>query len=112
MSDLNEQRIRSQSRFMALAACLGFLLLCQSPLSLVLEIHHVFAEVDHDGHEHSDFDLCQWVQQHSSGSIIIDPPRLTTLVSGEFERSFHPENFIFSSLVRSIGSRAPPSLLV
>ena len=103
---------RHQSRFIATAICLGVLLLCQSPFSLVLEIHHVFAAVDHDGHEHSDFDLCQWVQQHSSGSIVIDPPSLTTLVSGEFDRSFHSETFIFSSLVRSIGSRAPPSFVV
>ena len=38
-------------------------------------------------------------------------PRLTTLVSREFDRSFHPENFISSSLVRSTGSRAPPFLV-
>ena len=112
MNDLNQQRIRSQSRFMALAACLGLLLLCQAPLSLALEIHHVFAEVDRDGHEHSDFDLCQWVQQHTSGSLVMDPPRLTTLVSCEFDRSLYPETFIASSLVRFFGSRAPPSLLV
>ena len=111
MNDPNHQRMGSQRWFVAPAIFLGVLLLCQSPFSVVLEIHHVFAEVDHDGHEHSDFDLCQWVQQHSSGSIVIDPPKLTTLVSGEFDRSFHPENFISSSLVRSFGSRAPPSLV-
>ena len=97
---------------MALAVWLGLLLLCQASFSIALEIHHVFAAVDGDGHEHSAFDLCQWVQQHASGSIVVDPPRLTTLVSGEVDRSFHSEIFIFSSLVRSIGSRAPPSLIV
>ena len=82
MNGPNPKGMRRPSRLTATALFLGVLLLCQSPLSIVLEIHHVFAEVDHDGHEHSDFDLCQWVQQHSSGSIVIDPPRLTTLVSG------------------------------
>ena len=110
MNDFTQKRRGSQSRLMGTAICLGVLLLCQAPFSLVLEIHHVFAEVDHDGHEHSDFDLCQWVQQHSSGSIVIDPPQLTTLVSREYDHSVHPDTFILSSLVRSIGSRAPPSL--
>ena len=105
----NQPNRLSPGRGMAIAAFLGVLLLCQSPLSLVLEIHHVFAEVDHDGHEHSDFDLCQWVQQHSNGSIAIDPPRLTTLIRGEFHRSIPPETFLSSSLIRSFGSRAPPS---
>ena len=71
-----------QGRFIATALCLGILLLCQAPFSLALEIHHVFAEVDHDGHEHSDFDLCQWVQQHTGGSLVMDPPRLTTQITG------------------------------
>ncbi|WP_454061760.1 hypothetical protein [Candidatus Nitrospira salsa] len=44
------------------------------PFSGALEIHHVFAEVDHDGHEHSDFDLCQWVQQHANGLFVYERP--------------------------------------
>ena len=73
--------IRSQltptSRFsMGLALILGLVLLSSIPFVHALEIHHLFADVDHDGHQHSDFDLCQWVQHHTANSLIWDGPRL------------------------------------
>lgn len=59
------------SRFsIGLALVLGLVLLVSAPFVHALEIHHLFAEVDHDGHQHSDFDLCQWVQHHTASSPI------------------------------------------
>ena len=49
------------------------LLLVMVPFGSALAVHHDFAEVDHDGHRHSDFDLCKWVEQHASSSFCIQP---------------------------------------
>ena len=47
------------------------------PFAHALEIHHLFAEVDHDAHQHSEFDLCQWVKHHTGNSLAWDPPQVT-----------------------------------
>jgi hypothetical protein len=52
-------------------------LLALTPFAAALEIHHDLAAADHDGHEHSDTDLCQWVQHHTSGSILTGVPAVT-----------------------------------
>ena len=44
-------------------------LLVLAPFAAAQDIHHELAAADADGHEHSDTDLCQWVQHHTSGSI-------------------------------------------
>ena len=108
----SNQRQHAKRYFsLTLAVCLGLVLLCQLPFTVALEIHHVFAAVDHDGHEHSDFDLCQWIQQHTTGSIAMEPPRLTALIKSELNRWLHTETLFSSSLVPSSGSRAPPSFV-
>lgn len=59
------------SRFsIGLTLVLGLVLLVSPPFVHALEIHHLFAEVDHDGHQHSEFDLCQWVQHHTASSPV------------------------------------------
>ena len=62
-----------------IAYLVGLIFICLLPFSGALEIHHVFAEVDHDGHEHSDFDLCQWVQQHANGLLVLEKPIVESL---------------------------------
>ena len=52
---------------------LALLLLVMVPFGSALAVHHDFAEVDHDGHQHSDFDICQWVEHHASGTFTIQP---------------------------------------
>ncbi|PJA77845.1 MAG: hypothetical protein CO149_07255 [Nitrospirae bacterium CG_4_9_14_3_um_filter_51_5] len=61
----------------SLVLVLGLLLLSSIPFVPALEIHHLFADVDHDGHQHSDFDLCQWIQHHTSNSLVWDVPPLS-----------------------------------
>ena len=50
------------------------IVLVSAPVGFALEIHHIFGEVDHDGHQHTDFDLCQWVQFHSAHSLAGENP--------------------------------------
>ena len=63
---------RSSCRQAAIAIFVSLIYFCLPTFASALEIHHFFAEVDHDGHEHSDSDLCQWVQANGSGSTNFD----------------------------------------
>ena len=56
---------------------LMLLLLAIAPFAVAQDVHHELAAADHDGHEHSDTDLCQWVQHHTAGSLDIGAPLLT-----------------------------------
>ena len=51
------------------AVGLVLLLLAIAPFAVAQDVHHELATADHDGHEHSDTDLCQWVQHHTAGSL-------------------------------------------
>jgi hypothetical protein len=62
---------KSSSVVALLLACM---LLAMAPFAAALEIHHELAAADHDGHEHSDTDLCQWVQYHTGHSLVGDAP--------------------------------------
>ena len=71
---MSKQKISTKLRL-----ALGILILivlASSSIGYALEIHHVFAEVDHDGHQHSEFDLCQWVQFHTAHSLVGEDPAL------------------------------------
>ena len=48
---------------------LVLLLLTIAPFAVAQDVHHELAAADHDGHEHSDTDLCQWVKHHTAGSF-------------------------------------------
>lgn len=54
-------------RFLIALAALAAVLV-MAPFGVALSVHHQLAEADHDGHQHSDFDLCQWVQYHGTSS--------------------------------------------
>ncbi len=90
---------------MYLALACTLLLLAMAPLAGALEVHHEFAEADHDGHQHSDFDLCQWVQFNAGNSLTLEAIQLSkpwvetsslgqfpvlTLFSAQFSRSTTP----------------------
>jgi hypothetical protein len=92
------------------ATGLVLLLLVMAPFAVALEIHHALAAADHDGHEHSDTDLCEWVQHHTAGSLDFDRPPLAAC---GLARPHAPpfETFLLSIDFPSIGpSRAPPHL--
>jgi len=56
---------------------LVLLLLAIAPFAVAQDVHHELAAADHDGHEHSDTDLCQWLQHHTAGSLDVGAPLLT-----------------------------------
>jgi len=96
-------------RFRAgLSVGLILLLLALAPLAVAQDVHHELAAADTDGHEHSENDLCQWVQHHTAGSLDLDAPKLT--VCDLVRHQVLPAAAIlFSVDLTSIGpSRAPP----
>jgi len=58
----------------ALPLALSGVLLALAPFAVALEVHHELAAADYDGHQHSDTDLCQWVQHHTGTSLTADAP--------------------------------------
>lgn len=60
----------------AVLLALAAVLLAMAPFAVALEVHHELAAADGDGHQHSDTDLCQWVQSHTGSSLPADAPAL------------------------------------
>jgi hypothetical protein len=91
-----------------LSVGLILLLLAISPFAVAQDVHHELAAADTDGHEHSDTDLCQWVQHHTSGSLDVDVSHLSVC---EFVHNQDPpvESVLLSVDLSVVGpSRAPP----
>ncbi|MEY4706187.1 MAG: hypothetical protein RL042_2392 [Nitrospirota bacterium] len=87
---------------------LVLLLLTIAPFAVAQDVHHELAAADHDGHEHSDTDLCQWVQHHTAGSLDVGAPILTAC---EFVNLLElpADSVLLSFELSTIGpSRAPP----
>ena len=59
------------------ATGLVLFLLAIAPFAVAQDVHHELAAADHDGHEHSDTDLCQWVKHHTAGFLDIGAPLFT-----------------------------------
>jgi hypothetical protein len=94
----------------SIALALALLLVTIAPFSTALAVHHELAAADHDGHEHSDTDLCQWVQYHTGHSLVADVPTVCSLLHPITPR-LHPQAlFFFITVSDSIASRAPPAV--
>lgn len=90
------------------AISLVLLLLAIAPFAVAQDVHHELAAADHDGHEHSDNDLCQWLQHHTAGSLDVDVSHLSVcdLVCNQDPL---PESVLLSIDLSAVGpSRAPP----
>jgi len=81
-----------------------------APFVAVLEIHHALAAVDHDGHEHSDSDLCQWVQHHAGSSVQPVVPSASCLQAVSQHQLPLPGILSSSGLITLGPARAPPAL--
>ena len=87
---------------------LVLLLLAMAPFAVAQDVHHELAAADHDGHEHSDTDLCQWLQHHTAGSLDVDVSHLRVC---DLVRNQDPpaESVLLSVDFPVVGpSRAPP----
>jgi hypothetical protein len=83
-------------------------LLAITPFVAVLEVHHLLAAADQDGHEHSDTDLCQWVQHHAGSSIQpVIPTVCSVPTAGQHELPV-PALLISSALTALDPARGPP----
>ena len=83
-------------------------LLAIAPFAVAQDVHHELAAADHDGHEHSDTDLCQWVQHHTAGSLDNGAPLFTAheLVA---LLELPANSVLLSAELSTLGpSRAPP----
>jgi hypothetical protein len=94
----------------AVAIGLVLLLLAIAPFSVAQDVHHELAAADHDGHEHSDTDLCQWVKHHTAGSLDVGAPLLTAQELVDL-LEFPADSVLLSFELSTPGpSRAPPSI--
>lgn len=100
-----QQRTNSSAVVSLFLACL---LLAMAPFAAALEIHHELAAADQDGHEHSDTDLCQWVQYHTGHSLTGDAPTPCSLLAEPSPTAAYPSILSSQSLATARTSRAPP----
>ena len=100
-----QQRTNSSAVVSLFLACL---LLAMAPFAAALEIHHELAAADQDGHEHSDTDLCQWVQYHTGHSLTGDAPTPCSLRPEPHEHRLGPNlnATFFSSWLSACRRRA------
>jgi hypothetical protein len=86
------------------------LLLALAPFAVAQDVHHELAAADRDGHEHSDTDLCQWVQHHTFGSVDLGGPVYSAFgIVSSYE--FPPPSRLVSVELSVVGpSRAPPQI--
>ena len=92
----------------ALAVTMALILVILAPFASALEIHHVLAAADDDGHEHSASDLCQWVQHHTGSSVLAIVPALRSLPASLHHECPHPARLASARLIAFDHSRAPP----
>ena len=84
------------------------ILLGLAPFAVAQDVHHELAAADDDGHEHSDTDLCQWVQHHTAGSVDLDVPK-PAACDQVGHQELPPESVQLSVNLSFVGpSRAPP----
>lgn len=94
----------------SLSVGLILLLLTIAPFAVAQDVHHELAAADTDGHEHSDTDLCQWVQHHTSGSLDLGGSVFAVWQAvGQFQ--IFAQSILLSAELSSVGpSRAPPKI--
>ncbi|MDQ6733702.1 MAG: hypothetical protein M3Z35_06225 [Nitrospirota bacterium] len=90
------------------AVTMALILVILAPFASALEIHHVLAAADDDGHEHSASDLCQWVQHHTGSSVLAIVPALRSLYASIHPEFSHPALLVSARLISLGHSRAPP----
>jgi hypothetical protein len=91
-----------------LSVSLIAILLALAPFAVAQDVHHELAAADTDGHEHSDTDLCQWVQHHTSGSVDVDIPSASSLQLVGAHEGSAPAVLVSLDFPLTGPSRAPP----
>ncbi len=93
-----------------LSGALILLLLAIAPFAVAQDVHHELAAADTDGHEHSDTDICQWVQHHTAGSIDLGLPVFSVWEIISLS-DLPAQSVLFTVELAAVGpSRAPPRI--
>jgi hypothetical protein len=106
------RRLNSLSSLLRSAVALGMIciILGLAPFAVAQDVHHELAAADTDGHEHSDTDICQWVQHHIAGSVDLDLPRLAVCDIVR-QQELPSDSILLSAAPSLVGpSRAPPQV--
>ena len=69
-------------KFKSVITGLLLLLLTEMAFFSVLGVEHVLANPEADGHAHSEFDLCDWLQIQTTGSLTFHVDLLSSVVFG------------------------------
>lgn len=104
------RKLRKLSSLLYSVVAVGMIciILGLAPFAVAQDVHHELAAADTDGHEHSDTDICQWVQHHIAGSVDFDVPRLA-LCDLILQCEPQSESILLSAAPSLVGpSRAPP----
>lgn len=106
--------IQSRGFFALLRAGVALGMICillgLAPFAAAQDVHHELAAADTDGHQHSDTDLCQWVQHHTAGSLDLDVPKLAVCEVVRHQE-LPSESLLLSVDLSFVGpSRAPPRI--
>lgn len=109
---MSSMMFRFLSSLLRAGVALGMIciILGLAPFAVAQDVHHELAAPDSDGHEHSDTDICQWVQHHIAGSLDLDLPLLA--VCDVVRHQELPSESVLLSAAPSLvcPSRAPPQV--
>lgn len=92
----------------ALFIVIALALLILPPFQVALEIHHELAAADHDGHQHSEADLCKWVQHHATSSLLLGLPVVGSFLVPTLHVFPSAQVLLAVRLSAETPSRAPP----
>ncbi|GJL55081.1 MAG: hypothetical protein NPIRA02_22130 [Nitrospirales bacterium] len=96
-------------KFKSVITGLLFLLLIELPFFSVLGVEHVLANAEPDGHAHSDFDLCDWLQIQTTGSLTFHIDLLSPVFIGLSDKILQGTVVFNKQLsIPSSPPRAPP----
>ena len=106
------QTMKNRFSIGLLVALLGLSLVAFAPLAATLELHHQLGEADEDGHQHSAADLCSWVQNHVSSSVVGCTPVLASQPAIAALETPYQDRIVEHLLLGNLPARAPPSPLL
>ena len=87
---------------------LALVLVTLAPFAAALEVHHILAAADQDGHQHTDSDLCQWVQHHTGSSLLAGVPTAVSTFAVEQHESPAIALLVSTRIITVGPPRAPP----
>src|SRR5205823_10180632 len=102
--------IARQLSSIVLLVVLSFSLVVFPPLVGVLELHHSLGDGDQDGHQHSAYDLCSWVQSHASSSVAVCVVVWMSQPIAPTPETPYRDRLVPRLLQTDLAARGPPSL--